>query len=459
MQVRRKRALGFAAAATIAGLTLAGCAGSAGPDDAAAAADPDAEVTIVVGEMPTSDQTESLATFHERVKQFEKLYPNITVTGEETRYDPSSFNALLVGGTAPTTLAIPFTDMQSLIERGQAADITDLAKDSEVLSGLNPDLETAVQADGRTYGVVRQAYEMALMYNRTLYEEAGLDPDSPPTDWKGVLENAKTITEKTGKTGFIIPTTSNQGGWLLTAMSYSNGSLVQEVDGEEVTVSIDTPGMKESLQVLHDVRWDAGAAGSNFLLGGDDIRNEFAGGTIAQTVNGPIFADLIVNRGMPQDDIGIAPMPQGAKGLGTLGGGAIQWFNPKATANELAAALKWTEFYWLKQYFDEDAAVTAAADRAAENKPVGAPELPLVSPEQYETYLGWIEDSINVDRALYEAYLDSDLEVVAEPAIKAQEIYAALDPIVQAVLTDENADIDQLLADAQTAVQALVDAG
>ena len=37
-------------------------------------------------------------------------------------------------------------------------------------------------------------------------------------------------------------------------------------------------------------------------------------------------------------------------------------------------------------------------------------------------------------------------------------MYAILDTVVQAVLTDENADIDALLTDAQAQVQALIDA-
>ncbi|WP_353112570.1 extracellular solute-binding protein [Microbacterium sp.] len=457
MQVRSQRALGFAVVAAIAGVALAGCSTSS---DKGAEPDPNAKVTITVGEMPTADQAASLKVFKQRVAEFEKKYPNITVKGEETRYDPQSFNALLVGGTAPTTVAIPFTDMQSLIQRGQAADITELAKKSKVLSGLNPDLDSAVTVDGKKYGVVRQAYEMSLMYNRSLYTQAGLDPNSPPTDWEGVLKNAKTITEKTGKTGFIIPTTNNQGGWLLTTMSYANGSLVEEEpkDGK-AKVTVDTDAMKASLQFLHDLRWDANAAGANFLLNGDDIRNEYAGGNVAQTINGPIYADVVVNRGMKGDDIGIAPLPQGAKGLGTLGGGAIQWYNPKSTPEELDAALKWTEFYWLNKYFDKDTAVSLAAAAAKDKTPVGIPEIPLVSKEQYDTYLGWIKDSINVDRSLYTDYLSSKLTVNAEPAVKAQELYAALDPIVQAVLTDKNADIDKLLSEAQKSVQAVVDAG
>ena len=45
----------------------------------------------------------------------------------------------------------------------------------------------------------------------------------------------------------------------------------------------------------------------------------------------------------------------------------------------------------------------------------------------------------------------------AEP--HTQEMYAILDTVVQAVLTDENADIDALLERAKGQVQALIDAG
>ena len=51
-----------------------------------------------------------------------------------------------------------------------------------------------------------------------------------------------------------------------------------------------------------------------------------------------------------------------------------------------------------------------------------------------------------------------DQPVVPEPARSTQEIYALLDPVVQAVLTDEDADIDALVAQVQKEAQALLDA-
>ena len=49
--------------------------------------------------------------------------------------------------------------------------------------------------------------------------------------------------------------------------------------------------------------------------------------------------------------------------------------------------------------------------------------------------------------------------LLAEPARSTQDLYAALDPVVQSVLTDQDADIDQLLDAAQTQVQSLLDQG
>jgi len=466
-QHRWLRAGGLVSGIAVAGIVISGCAGAADPAASSSAAagatcDPDADVTITLGERPTSDQTANLEAWENAIAAFEKEHPNITIDDEETKYDVTTFPALLVGGTLPTTLQVPFTDIQSLIERGQAADITSYVEEDDVLSQLNPQLAAVTQdADGHTFGVVRAAYTMGLIYNRALFEEAGLDPDDPPTTWDAVLDAAATITEKTGQTGFIIPTTGNVGGWLLTSMSYSNGDLVEETDGDETTVTLDTPGMEASLQFLHDVRWEEEAAGANYLYDNNAIRDDLAAGSIGQSLNGAnLYNSLVIGRGMAKEDFGLSPFPEGDDAVGVLGGGNIQWYNPKATPDQVCAALEWTKYYYLNRYVDEEAATTWAEAQVADDLPVGLPEVPVVSDEQYQTYLGWIEPYINVPRENYTAYLDSlsTAVIVPEPAKKAQELYAALDPVAQAVLTREDADFSELLTAAQAQVQDLIDA-
>ncbi len=75
-------------------------------------------------------------------------------------------------------------------------------------------------------------------------------------------------------------------------------------------------------------------------------------------------------------------------------------------------------------------------------------------------YLAAIDSSINVPldnlEVYYSATRSPDFTVVTEPAVEAQQVYALLDTVLQAVLTDQNADISTLLADAQKQAETIV---
>jgi hypothetical protein len=47
--------------------------------------------------------------------------------------------------------------------------------------------------------------------------------------------------------------------------------------------------------------------------------------------------------------------------------------------------------------------------------------------------------------------------LVTEPLYNTQDLYATLDPVVQAVLTNKNADINALLDAANVKVQKIID--
>ncbi|MFC4138696.1 MULTISPECIES: ABC transporter substrate-binding protein [unclassified Microbacterium] len=459
---RVRRVAGFGAAALVVGLVATGCSGAGAEPDAAPTLDPDAKVTIRVGDMPTEASAANLEAFKKRVAEFEELHPNITVKGEETRFDVSTFNALLVGGTLPTTLVVPRTNIQQLLQNEQVKDLTAFVKDDELLAQQNPVLtEPAQDEEGNTYGIATNAYTMGLVYNRDLYAQAGLDPDAPPTTWDEVRENAIAISKSTGKTGFIIPTTNNGGGWVTTALTYAFGGTMEDVKGDEVTVTADNEGTEQALTFLQGLRWDDDAAGATFLLKYADVLDGLGAGGIGQTVIGADqYNTLVVSRGMDPDDVGIAPIPQEEDGLGALGGGSIAIVNPKATDNETAAAIEWNKFLYLNRYVDEDAAVAYAKANQADDLPVGVPEVPLFDEKRYEEYLGWIEPYLNVPREHFTQYLDSlnTLPIVTEPAVGAQSIYGAIDAVVQQVLTEKGTDIGAALTNASATAQSAIDA-
>jgi multiple sugar transport system substrate-binding protein len=454
MHLKRPIAAIVAVAAAVA---LVGC-GATAPEPTV-----DGPVTIVVGNQPLESAPEQLALFQAKVEEFQRLHPDITIEAESTTYDPQTFNAMLSGGTLPTTLQVPFINMPGLIEQGAVKDITALIDGDELLSSLNPNLRAVTEgADGNAYGVPVSSSTFALIYNRSHYEAAGLDPDDPPTTWEELRENARILSEELGITGFTIPTTENTGGWSVTAVIYSHGATIEEVDGDDVTVDLTSEAAVDTLQLFHDLRFEDDAFGDNILLANKDVQTAFAAGTIGQYAGSAVvYRNLVTTYEQDPEEIGIAPLPQGPDGLGTLGGGNISIINPRATDAEAAAALEWIKFSYLNKYSSETEAVADAKVSLATGVPVGAPAVPLFSQEVEDQYFEWIAPYIDVNRDNYTVYLENiaNVEILPEPPVAAGAIYGLLSTVVQDVLSDPSADIEAILERAETSAQALVDAG
>ncbi|OAN30859.1 hypothetical protein A4X17_04690 [Plantibacter sp. H53] len=415
----------------------------------------DGKTTIEVGDRPSADRPEDRKYFDERVSAFEEANPDIDVKAVETAYDPTTFQALAAGGSLPDVLSVPLTEPQGLIKRGQAADLTDTLKSEGLLDSLNPAiLKLASDADGKAYGVPTNAYSFGLVYNRALFTAAGLDPDAPPTTWDEVRTAAQQITAKTGAAGFSVLTTANTGGWQFTGMTYSFGGTVENADGTKATFD-DTPSA-DALALLQTMQFEDGTLPANTLYDADSQGQDFAAGKIGMMIGASDrYYGVVQNLKLPAEDFGIGGMPQDGGSNGTLSGGSVQIVNPNATDAERTAAVKWISFLYLQRYFDQD---TAVADAKASNEAgsvTGLPGLAVVNEDAYDTYFDWIADYINVPSANFTPYLDASAEipVVAEPVNNAQEVYGALDTVIQTVLTDRNADIDSLLSQASTDVQ------
>lgn len=263
----RSRALiaGFAALGVIA--TLAGCT---------PAASDSGKIEIRVATFPPGADAAAYEAFATQEAQFEKLNPDIDVIGVEYNWTGPTFAVQLAGGSLPDVFTVPFTDAKTLLQNGQLMDVTQEVKDLGYADRFNPIILDAVQdSDGNIFGFPRQAYAMGLQYNRALFEAAGLDPDDPPTTWDEVRADAKAIAEKTGKAGFAQMTTSNTGGWQLTAGTVARGGSIQTDNGDGTyTSTIDNPGTKAALEFLHELRWDDNSMGSNFLLDWGSINQE-----------------------------------------------------------------------------------------------------------------------------------------------------------------------------------------
>ena len=111
----------------------------------------------------------------------------------------------------PDVLFINIINGWDLASNGYLADLSELvAKDPVLSEELSQSvLDTVTTADGKLYWVPAATGAFCLWYNKDLFEQAGLDPNSPPQTMEEMLEYAKQITEKTGVPGL---------GWGINAM-------------------------------------------------------------------------------------------------------------------------------------------------------------------------------------------------------------------------------------------------
>jgi ABC-type glycerol-3-phosphate transport system substrate-binding protein len=356
---------------------------------------------------------------------------------------------------------VPFTDAKTLLENGQLMDVTAEVTELGYADKFNPIILEGVQdADGNIFGFPRQAYAMGLHYNRDLFEQAGLDPDSPPTTWDEVREAAKAISEATGKAGYAQMTMNNTGGWQLTANTVAHGGRTQVDNGDGTyTSTINNPGTVAALELLHDLRWEDNSMGSNFLLDWGVINQEFAAGNIGMYTSGSdVYTALVRDFGLDPDMYGLTVMPLEGDDPGTLGGGDIAVVSPTVDDAVKAASIKWIDWYYMQKLLNKEAAIADAEALVASDQAVGTPLLPVLDQATYLESQEWIADLVNVPVDQMSGFFDGIFEQtpVGEAKGKTQEIYALLDAVVQAVLTDQNADIDALLKDAETQVNTIL---
>lgn len=145
------------------------------------------------------------ATFEEKraieemIADFQRQHPGIRVRGMLTPMQQIQQKLLLsVAGGVPPDVVRFYTDLGGeLMAREGLEPLDELARRDGV--NLNDYFPVSVEQNtykGRLYGMPWVLSPKALLYNRRLFREAGLDPDRPPRTWEELREAAIRLTKK-----------------------------------------------------------------------------------------------------------------------------------------------------------------------------------------------------------------------------------------------------------------------
>jgi multiple sugar transport system substrate-binding protein len=156
-------------------------------------------------------------TFEAMADEYNASHPGVEIKASNVP-NADFLTKLRASATSNTLPDIAIGDLvwvPQIEQLGTLVDLTPLLP-ADVLSDINPALTSFGTINGKQVSVPVSANNLAYMYNRTLFEEAGLNPDTPPTTWDELLAQGKTILEKTGKPGYDLFTQAGDNGEGLT---------------------------------------------------------------------------------------------------------------------------------------------------------------------------------------------------------------------------------------------------
>jgi multiple sugar transport system substrate-binding protein len=434
------------AAFAVVGIALAaaGCSSSSSPSTTNASGN----VTITVGCEPPTTQPAQRDFFLQDISDFEAANPGITVKGDDANpcEVPAKFTASLAAGTEDNVFYTAFTDPQNVIAANQAADIQSYVKDITNESSILPQLLNVYRPNGAgdLYGIPVSNYSEGLVYNSTLFQQAGIT--SPPATWAEVEADAKLINNLgNGDQGFADLSAGNTGGWHFAAEVYSRGGQMVTGSGDNAKAAFDNSTGLAVLQALHQMRFVDNDMGTKQGLQWADLPQLMSTGKLGMYVGAPdTITNMHATYNTPYTNIEMAPLPGVSKPTGTLLGGDGYMFNKKDTAAQIEAGIKFIDFEFLTP---NDGQFNYARN-AGSGQPVGLPEPDLFTAgSAADTKVTADEKaSSNIPSANFTAYTTglTGMNLVVEPP-QAQAIYAQGDKMMYAVLTNPTANLQQLL--------------
>ena len=142
-------------------------------------------VSVVIGAM--RDTLTPLA------QQFEQENPGVKVN-LVPEPEGGSFEALIAAGNQPDLLITSFGgQIGRLASQDVVAPLEELPGAEELLGRLEP--SAVEELYGHTYYIPVGADVTMMIYNKALFEAAGLDPESPPETWQEFLDAAAAISK------------------------------------------------------------------------------------------------------------------------------------------------------------------------------------------------------------------------------------------------------------------------
>ncbi|WP_027094051.1 ABC transporter substrate-binding protein [Cohnella thermotolerans] len=433
--------------------------GSASPsaaESASPSADATAEKVTIKIYYPTADKTELRALEDDKIKRFEAKYPNVTVVPDDWQYNVNEIGIKMAANEAPTFFNTFATEAKMLVEKGWAADITDLWNSYAYKDQINPLFQNQFIVDGKVYGVTQKGYVNTTLINKKLLDSKNIPLPSYDWTWDDMLNIAKAAADpKQGIAGIAPMGKGNEAGWNWTNFLFEAGGEIQTVADGKVTAAFNSDAGVKALDFYKKLRWEANAIPQDWALDWGAATGAFAQGRAAMVMagaEGPLQQAL--QAGLKPEDVLVYPMPaaeKGGKHTGVLGGDYLV-INPNASKAEQKAAFDYITF----DYFS-DSYLQSLEKNIQDFKTKGQyyvpPHMDYYKPDS--EYGKKVQDILAKYDNVYKYSEESNalLDGKPEAQFNTQDYYGTMTNVIQEVFSKKDTDSKKQLDNAAKLMQ------
>lgn len=296
----------------------------------------------------------TVPALNDLIARFEKENPGIKIKAQYIPTGDALIQKLITAiqsKTAPDISWLHSDFMENLVNADAIYKMDDFIKgdygiSQEELNDIYPALRIYASYKGVLYSIPMEATNLALLYNKDMFKQAGLDPEHPPKDWNELRDFTKKLTldknndgtfEQVGFFVPVFPSAGPLGPWtvwqFMPFLWQAGGNMVDSVQSH--VIYNEEPGV-EALNLWKELYLEQKL---NTFTSDFDVA--FTSKRLAMAMDGPWnlprYKDLLKNLNWS-----FAPLPAGpVKQATVVGGEYLAIFKQSKHPKEAWQFIKW----------------------------------------------------------------------------------------------------------------------
>ena len=215
MKNMKRMAAGLLAAGMAAGLV--GCGGG---NQSGAAADGNVNLTFQIWDVAQRDGMQAMCD------AYTAQHPNVKIEVQVTSWNEywTKLEAAATSGQMPDIFWMNTNELLKYADNGMLADCSDIV-DTSKFSEVS--LSNASGSDGTLYAVPKDKDTVGLVYNKEMFDAAGVSYPDESWTWDDLTDASQKIYDATGKYGYMAYGDDQLGYWNFV---YQNGGYILNED-------------------------------------------------------------------------------------------------------------------------------------------------------------------------------------------------------------------------------------